>query len=131
MSVESFLPFVLLFSPLLLAFVLEAAVLTAFRIQRFWKAFAVSVLLNLLSLTSLFYLVPFVLQPLGYDAVQFNGLTMPLRVVAFLWWFATLLEGFLLTLCYKRQPREKLFLCAAIMNALSFSLFYLFVTFSH
>ena len=129
MSFESLL--LVLFGVLLLAFFIEALVIYFFKIKLFWNSVGVSIVVNLISFTLFYYLGSAFLTKLGYDAVQLNGLNLPFRGIAFLWWFTTVVEGVVLQLLSPKQKKRDIYLASMIMNAISLFFLHFFIENSH
>lgn len=131
MNIESLLPFFLLLAVLLFAFAVEAAVMAFFKLKKFWPAVGVSLLVNLASLALIYFLAAPFLSLLGYDIGKPNGLNMQVQVILFLWWFAAVTEGILLSLFLRRQKKPQIFLVSVVMNTASFVFLYVFDIISH
>lgn len=131
MNLESLLPFFLLLAFLLFAFAAEAAVMAFFKLKKFWRAFGISVMLNLASLALIYFLAAPFLSFLGYDIGKPNGLNMQIQVILFLWWFAVVTEGLLLSLFLRNQKKSQIFLASIAMNTASFAFLYVFDIISH
>ena len=131
MSLESLTPLFILFAIFLIAFLIEALVIYFFKLKKFWASFGISVLVNLVSLTLIYYVAAALLHTLGYDVGKFNGLNLQLPVVAFLWWFSTVVEGLLLCFFFSKRELKKVFTASILMNFLSFLFLYVFIVNSH
>src|SRR5438034_3866699 len=108
MNVESIYPFLLIIAPFAMAFLLEALVLSRFKVGSFWACLGVSLPVNLLSLVIL-YVSSLFLSRLNYE---FNGLQLPLQVTIFLWWLSVLIDSLLLPLFFRRADRRTVFLAS-------------------
>ncbi|GAA4755092.1 hypothetical protein [Flavisolibacter ginsenosidimutans] len=131
MSIESLTPFLIIFAIFLIAFLIEALVLYFFKLKKFWASFGISVLVNLVSLTLIYYVAAAVLHALGYDMGKYNGLNLQLPVVAFLWWFSVVVEGLLLCFFFSRHELKRAFIASILMNFLSMLFLYAFIINSH
>lgn len=131
MNIESLLPLYILLAVFLLAFAAEAAVMTLFKLKKFWPAFVLSLFLNVVSFSLIYFLARPFLSSLGYDIGKFNGLNLQAQVIAFLWWFCVMVEGSLLTLFLRRSANSRVFVVAALMNLGSFIFLYVFDIVSH
>lgn len=130
MDVESFVPFLLILAPFALAFFIETLVLYFFKLKSFWAGFGIIILINLVALAIIYYAGGPLLGKLGY-AGQFNGLDLPLQVIAFLCWLSIIIDGLLLSLFLKQQEKKRIYTASIIMNILSFLFLHLFIAFSH
>ena len=128
MNIESLVPFLLILAPFAIAFLMEAMVLYFFRLKRFWTSVGVAVLINIISIALVYFVASFVLSKIGYE---FNGLQLDLPVVAFLWWFSIIIEGFLLRPFTKGSDTRKVFMASIVMNTLSYLFLYFFIIYSH
>jgi len=131
MSIESLTPFLIVLAIFLIAFLIEALVLYFFKLKKFWASFGISVLVNLVSLTLIYYVAAAVLHALGYDMGKYNGLNLQLPVVAFLWWFSVVVEGLLLCFFFSRHELKRAFIASIFMNFLSMLFLYAFIINSH
>jgi len=131
MSIESLTPFLIVLAIFLIAFLIEALVLYFFKLKKFWASFGISVLVNLVSLTLIYYVAAAVLHALGYDMGKYNGLNLQLPVVAFLWWFSVVVEGLLLCFFFSRDELKRAFIASIFMNFLSMLFLYAFIINSH
>ena len=131
MDVESFVPFLLLLAPFVIAYLLEALVIYFFKLKRFWGSIGVALLVNLVSLALIYYVGAPVLGKLGYEVGQFNGLNLQIQVVAFLCWFSIIIDGLLLQVFCKKADKKRIFTAAIVMNILSYLFFHFFIIYSH
>lgn len=128
MNIESLLPFILLFSPFILAFIVEALVIYSFKLRPFLTSLGISVLVNLISIALIHFVASFILAKIGYEL---NGLNLQVQVLLFLCWFSIVVEGFVLQFLLKKPEKKKIFLASVAMNALSFLFLYFFIEYSH
>ena len=128
MNIESLLPFILLFSPFLLAFIIEAAVIYFFKLRPFLTSLGISFLVNIFSIALIHFFASYVLSKIGYEL---NGLNLPIQVILFLCWFSILVEGFLLKLLIKNEVKKTVFIASIVMNVFSYLFLYLFIEYSH
>jgi hypothetical protein len=128
MNIESLLPFILLFSPFILAFIIEALVIYFFKLRPFLTSLGISVLVNLISIALIHFIASFILSKIGYEL---NGLNLQVQVLFFLCWFSIVTEGFILQLLIKKTERKKIFTASIVMNAISFLFLYFFIEYSH
>lgn len=131
MTIESFLPFLLILAPFLIAFTLEAAVMAVYKLKPFWACLGISVLVNLVSIALLYFVASAILSLFGYDTANFNGFILAPQSVVFLCWFSIIAEGLLLRLFIRKARRKTIFLASIVMNALSFLFLYFFIVNSH
>ena len=124
MEFESIRPFLyIILQTIGFVFLLEALVIYFFKIKTFWTALGVSVLINILSFVVL-YGGATLTGKLGYE---FNGLQLPLQVMAFLWWISVIADGLLLKLLSRKAEKRDYFLPSIVMNTFSFLFLYFFV----
>jgi Na+/melibiose symporter-like transporter len=128
MNIESLLPFILLFSPFILAFIVEALVIYFFKLRPFLTSLGISVLVNLISIALIHFVASAILSKIGYEL---NGLNLQVQVLLFLCWFSIVVEGFVLQFLLKKPEKKKIFLASITMNALSFLFLYFFIEYSH
>ncbi len=128
MNMESLRFLALLFAPFAIAFLIEATVIYFFKLKGLWVSIGLSVLINLITLAVIFFGVMALLGKLHYE---FNGLHLPLQVVAFLWWFSSIADGFLFRLFLPKAQMGKAFAASIIMNFASYLFLYLFIVNSH
>ena len=128
MNIESLLPFILLFSPIILAFIFEAAVIYFFKLRPFLTSLGISFLVNVFFITLIHFFLSYLLSKLGYEL---NGLNLPIQVILMLCWFSILAEGVLLQLLIKNQDKKKIFCASIIMNVISYLFLYLFIEMTH
>ena len=128
MNVESLNLFFLLAAPFFFAFTIEALVIYFFKIKLFWISLAIAFLINLVSITLIYFIASFLLSKIGYEL---NGLDLPLRVVLFLCWFSIIAEGFMLQVVAKEHDKKRIFLASILMNTLSYLFLYFFIENSH
>lgn len=131
MTIESFLPFLLILAPFLIAFTIEAAVMALYKLKSFWTCLGVSVLLNLISFTLLYFIASPILSLFGYNTANFNGFVLAPQAVAFLCWFSIVAEALLLQFFIRKAQKKSIFSASILMNALSFLFLYLFIVNSH
>ena len=124
MEFESIRPFLyIILQTIGFVFLLEALVIYFFKIKTFWTALGVSVLINILSFVVL-YGGATLTGKLGYE---FNGLQLPLQVMAFLWWISVIADALLLKLLSRKAEKKDYFLPSIVMNTFSFLFLYFFV----
>ena len=128
MNMESFVPFILIFAPFIIAFLLEAIVLYFFRLKKFWGSVGLSFLVNLVSIVLVYFVASLVLSKVGYE---FNGLQLDVPVVTFLWWFSIIAEGLLLKPFTRGLETKRIFMASILMNTISYLFLYLFIVYSH
>ncbi len=131
MNIESLFPLFLILAVLVLAFALEAAVMAAFKLRKFWPSLGLSVWLNLTSFLLIYFLAKPFLSALGYDIGKASGLNLEFQVIGFLWWFSVVVEGLLLSLFLRKVERRRIFIAAIVMNLASFIFLYVFDVISH
>ena len=131
MNVESLLPFLLILAPFLAAFFIEALVIYFFKLKSFWASVGISIVINLISTTLVYYAAGAILGKLGYEIGQFNGLNLPIQAIAFIWWFSVIADGLMLQLFIKAPEKHKIFIASIVMNALSYAFLHLFIEYSH
>lgn len=131
MDIESLTPFLLILSPFLVAFFLEALVVYFFRLKGFWASLGLTVVVNLLSLALVYFVASALLAKLGYDVGSFNGLSLSLPVVAFLWWFSSVAEGLFMHLFFRGAQKPRVWLASMVMNLVSYLFLYVFIVNSH
>lgn len=112
-------------------FAIEADVLSSFKLQPFWAALGLSVLLNLVSFALLYFAASALLSLLGYETAGLDGLNRQPQVILFLWWFSVVAEGLLLLAFLRKAEPKRILIAAILMNVLSFLFLYGFVEFSH
>lgn len=130
MNIESVVPFLLILAPFAIAFFIETLVVYFFKLTSFWAAFGMIILINLISLAVIYFAAGPLIGTLGYTG-QFNGLDLPLPVIAFLCWLSIIIDGLLLSFFLKRKEKKQVFLVSILMNILSFSFLHLFIAYSH
>ena len=130
MDIESVVPFLLILAPFALAFFIETLVLYFFKLTSFWAGFGIIILVNLVSLAIIYYAGGPLIGKLGY-AGQFNGLDLPIQVIAFLCWLSIIIDGLLLSLFLKRHQKKQIFSASIVANILSYLFLHLFIVFSH
>jgi hypothetical protein len=128
MNIESLVPFAIIITPFAIAFFIEALVIYFFKIKSFWAAIGFSLLINLITVTIIFYMVTVLLGQLNYE---FNGLHLPIPVVLFLWWFSSVVDGLLMQLFFVNIEVKLLYRASILMNALSYLLLYIIIVNSH
>lgn len=131
MNVESLAPFLLIIAPFLLAFLLEAIIIYSFKLAKFWQSLALAVLINLVTGLVLYFGAGAVLELLGYDLAQFNGLQLQIQVLVFLFWMSIVADGLLMILLFRNSKQEKIFIVSGLMNLLSYLFLYIFILNSH
>ena len=127
MDIESVMPIVLLLSPFIVAFLLEALVIYFFKLKRFWVSLGLSVLVNLICIVVIYFVGSPLLGAMGYEFGQFNGLNLQIQVIVFLCWFSILVEGLVLQLLLPKHDKKTIYLASILMNILSFLFLHLFI----
>ena len=130
MDVESFVPFLLILAPFAIAFFIEALVLYFFKLTSFWMGMMIIIFVNLVSLALIYFVGGPLLGKLGY-AGQFNGLNLPVQVIAFLCWLSIIADGLLLGIFLKKKEKKELFAASIVMNILSYLFLHFFIAYSH
>ena len=131
MDIESIVPFLLILAPFAIAFFLEALVIYFFKLRGFWASLGFSILINLVAIAFIYFVGSPLLGALGYDMGQFNGLNLPIQVVAFLCWLSILIDGVLLQLVLRKQDKKRIYLASIVMNILSYLFLHFFIVYSH
>jgi hypothetical protein len=123
MELESIYPFLLLIAPLLIALLMEAIAIHLLLLKKFWAAVGIALVVNVLAAVVL-YGGSLLLGKLGYGL---NGLAFPLQAILFFWWLSVVADGLLLELLVKDQPRQKIYFCSILMNAVSWMFLHVFI----